>query len=358
MEIYKKDFFKVFEKNFNYKIVDTKLGKAIVMPPKDAFIYSCVTGAGYLENPVYPFTPKGLVKLFYNAFDYKFVTGIFDNTTLKNTPYIFSKAKKYLFEGDKYVVPIEFDSEVELNDYLQEKFNLLEKPEDYLIQRIEKSKNGNGMEPFMEFLTADFFKKRGYIVETQIPLAHSIGSPDFGGYGLAKSIKLIQDYNLLPSGFHIIELAMLRLFKVANSEKSLAENKLIVGEAKTGNSQAVKQLEKYLDTNLFDYGFEIFPYKKEPSKDYLGLVTIDDDYSVKTMFPKNAYEAKKPLPKEDYLKWLDNYIKFYLIANLTDDELTEFYKNKNSSAISGQKDIINFVTNLDTDEIINFIIKL
>ena len=34
----------------------------------------------------------------------------------------------------------------------------------------------------MEYLTCETFKKYGYVVENQIPLAHSIGSPDFGGY--------------------------------------------------------------------------------------------------------------------------------------------------------------------------------
>ena len=41
----------------------------------------------------------------------KFVSGIFDNGVLKNTPYILSQAKKYLFEDDKYIIPIEFESE-------------------------------------------------------------------------------------------------------------------------------------------------------------------------------------------------------------------------------------------------------
>ncbi len=123
MEIYSKDFFNIFKANFKFEIVETAMGMAVKMPAKEAFVYSNVTGAGYFENPIYPFTPKGLLKLFYNAFNYKFVSGIFDNGVLKNTPYILSQAKDYLFSEDKYVVPIEFDSEKDLVVYLKE--NLL-----------------------------------------------------------------------------------------------------------------------------------------------------------------------------------------------------------------------------------------
>ena len=67
MEIYTKDFFNIFKANFDFEIVETEMGLAVKMPAKEAFIYSSITGAGYFENPIYPFTPKGLMKLFYNA---------------------------------------------------------------------------------------------------------------------------------------------------------------------------------------------------------------------------------------------------------------------------------------------------
>src|SRR3990167_1940013 len=158
MEIYNKQFFSIFKTNFDYQIVETEMGFAVEMPAREAFIYSSITGAGYLENPVYPFTPKGLLKLFYNAFNYKFVSVIFDNGVLKNTPYILSQAKKYLFGCDKYIVPIEFESEEKLIDLLKAKFDHIKNRENYIIQRIETSKQGNGMEPFMEYLAGEYFR--------------------------------------------------------------------------------------------------------------------------------------------------------------------------------------------------------
>lgn len=360
MEIYKQDYFKIFKANFNYEIVDTEMGEAIKIPPRDAFIYSSVTGAGYLENPVYQFTPKGLMKLFYNAFNYKFVSGIFDNGVLKNTPYILSKAKSYLFEGDKYIVPVEFESESDLTNFLENQFNKIKNREHYIIQRIEVSKQGNGMEPLMEYLAAEYFKCKGFIVENQVPLSHSIGSPDFAGYGLTSTIKEINESGYLPGhGFHIIELALIRNFKNLNGVSGEAESsELLVGEAKTGTSQMSTQLEKYLKTGLFDKGFEIHPSKVNPSKDYWGLITFDKDYKIKVISPQNKYIADDPMPKEDYVNWLENYIKFYLIANFSNDELSSYYSETSKGSLNKESDLVDFVLRTKTKDILNKIKQL
>lgn len=351
MEIYKHDFFKVFESNFRYSIVDTTLGTAVEMPAFHAFIYSCITGAGYFDNPTYQFTPKGLMKLFYNAFDYKFVTGIFDNVFLKNTPFILSIAKPYLFAGNKFIIPVEFNSEEDLVSELKNKFEKTNTPTDFIIQRIESSKKGNGMEPFMEYLAAEHFKGKGYVVETQIPLTHSLGSPDFGGYSL--DMYQLQN-NVL--GFHMIELAMLRLqSKIPLLRVSTIASPLIVGEAKTGTNEMSKQLGKYLNSGLFDKGYEIHPHKKSPARTVFGLVTLDENYNLTVTNPQESYSAPNPPSQEEYIAWLNNYIKFYLIANLSNDELTLFYNQKEGKAISGQKDIVRFVTSQSFDDIIGYL---
>jgi len=354
VEISKDVYFKIFQRNFNYEIVETAIGTAVKMPCFDAFIYSCVTGAGYLENPIYPFTPKGLMKLFYNAFDYKFVTGIFDNTTLKNTPFILSLAKKYLFEEDKYVVPIEFVYERELTDYLKSKYSSIANPENYIIQRIEARKAGKGMEPFLEYLAAEYFKNIGYIVENQIPLAHSVGSPDFGAYGLEKIISSLSSFGFLPGcGFHVIELAMIRLYHRLGRGEVIPHDDLVVGEAKSNTTSMSKQLEKYLNTGLFDAGFEIHPFKSKPGADYFGLVTLDSGYKIKVIPPRTKYLPEQILSKPEYITWLMNYMKFYLLANLTNDELNQFYYEMNVRLLSSQNDIVDFITSLDIEILLN-----
>lgn len=360
MEIYKQDYFKIFQTNFEYELVDTPLGLAVKMPPRDAFIYSAVTGSGYLENPVYPFTPKGLLKLFYNAFDYKFVTGIFDNGVIKNSPLILSAGKPHLFEGDKYIVPIEFDTEKEISTFLNEQFDKLEDPQNYIVQRIETSKKGNGMEPFMEYLTAEYFKNKGFIVENQVPLAHSLGSPDFAGYGLSSIVKSINDYGFLSAaGFHIIELSMIRIFKETKTNQSFIKNdEIVVGEAKTGTSVMTKQLNKYLETGLFDVGYEIHPSKLNPSSEYVGLVSLDDNFCLKVTPPMVEKVFDEKFSKDDYRVWLEMYIKFYLISNFSNDELGEFSLSKSGIKINTESDLVAFLNSLSVEEILDEINKM
>lgn len=110
-ELGRNEVISILHQNFGYPVIDTCIGTAIEIDPYNAFLYTVVTGASYLDNPIFPFTPKGNLKLFYNAFDYKFVTGIFDNTSLRQTPYYMSLGKPYIIRGAKFIVPVEFERE-------------------------------------------------------------------------------------------------------------------------------------------------------------------------------------------------------------------------------------------------------
>lgn len=355
MELYKKEILQIFKRNFDYKILETPAGIGVEMPVKDAFIFSSITGSGYLDNPVLPFTPKGLIKLFYNAFHYNFVTGIFDNTSLKNTPYLLSLAKPYLSDGRyKYIIPVEFSSESELQKLLRQFIKLLPNPTDYIILRIETSKSGNGLESFMEYLACSYFAKKGYICENQIPLAHSVGSPDFGGYSLPEIFKIFKGSNLFPSGFNVIELALLRVFPTTGLIESIdAEYNLIVGEAKTSTSLMANQLNKYLATSLFDEGFEIHPSKSASKLSTHGLLSLGDDFTLIYYPALNVHGyTSASYNKQDYIIWLENYFKYYLIANLTNDEFLGWYQKENNRQLSSEIDLVNFVNGLSFERII------
>lgn len=356
MEIDSKKFIDIMKANFDFEIVSTKLGSGVKMDCFSAFIFTSITGAGYLDDPIYPFTPKGLMKVFYNAFDYKFVTGLFDNTTLKNTPYQLSRAKKYLFDADKIIIPIEFENEVELQEKLSNFVQKIEgeKTTNYIIQRIEKSKRGNGMEPFLEYLTSEIFKNQGYIVETQIPLSHSGGSPDFGGYKINALTELKRPINRA----HLIELSLIRLGLKKSKFIPTASNSIIVGEAKTNTPIMARQLDKYLKTKIFNEGFEIHPKKSEPSKDYFGLVTLDKNDKVVVIKRKSKKELFSESKQREYILWLSNYIKYYLIANLTNDEFNDFYNDKTKKKIFSITDIVDFVNSLSYKEILTKIMEV
>jgi len=365
MEVDKQNLLNIFNSNFSFPIVETPLGKGIKMDSYNAFLYSVVTGAGYFDNPVLPFTPKGLLKIFYNAFDYNFVSGMFEKATLKNTPYNLSLAKPYIFKGDKYIIPIEFERDIKLMEYLDKQYDFLTSQgintTDFLIQRIEKSKKGNGMEPFMEYLTAETFKQKGYVVENQIPLAHSLGSPDFAGYKIKECFDFLNQVNLFTSGFHLIELSLIRIFSSnyqAMNNRLPYEQIAVVGEAKTGTRTMTAQLEKYLNTNLFSKGFEIHPDKTLPEKEYFGLVTIDSDYNIVVKEPQKDYlSVNSNYKEEDYYDWLSNYMKFYLLSNLTNDELSEFHIKETGRPISSTNDLVKLVNTRSYYDIYNVFMK-
>jgi len=358
MEIGSNECIRIFKANFDFKVIETALGIGVIMPPKEAFIFSIVTGAGYLDNPLYQFTPKGLMKLFYNAFDYKFVSGIFENATLKHTPYILSSVKPFLFSGDKIIIPVEIESELKLQEKLKAFFNSVQHPTNYLILRIEKSKKGNGMEGFMEYLVSEYFKKEGFIVENQIPLAHAIGSPDFGGYQLTQVFDGLKKFEILSNkGFHIIELSLLRLFDSSGNFSNLdLSNSAIVGEAKTSTTIMQKQLNKYLDTGLFEFGIEIHPDKSKPSSEELATFSLSQStYEMIYTPSKQSFKYPEKYSKPEYYTWLEDYMKFYLLANLDNDELSELYYAITSNKRFGQGDLVNFVKSFSVEKLLSFI---
>ncbi len=354
MEIDSESFLEIMKKNFNLKTVKTELGEGIKIDCYSAFIYSTITGSGYLENSVFPFTPKGLLKIFYNAFNYNFITGIFDNTSLKYTPYNLYLSRRYLFEGEKVIIPVEFNSEIELQRkleyFIEKKGN---EKNNYLIQRIELSKKGNGMEPFLEYLCSEYFRKEGYLVETQIPLSYRDGTPDFGGYRIFKFQEYLHNTNLPLSNIHIIELAMLRLRLIMEEKnnRKISSDFFIIGEAKTSTLEMKEQLKKYMGTKIFNEGYQISPGNLK-SYPHFGSLEIDKNYKIIVKEPEIINNNIDKNLQKEYSLWLSNYLKYYLISNLTNDEFNEFYVEKNKSIISGKEDLISFINNLEYDEII------
>ena len=151
---------------------------------------------------------------------------------------------------------------------------------------------------------------------------------------------------------HLIELSLIRL---GRDVKSFATNNTpycIVGEAKTSTTQMKKQIEKYIKTKFFNECFEIHPSKSSPSDSRFGLITIGADFKIKVIQRNSPTILLNTKKQEGYLEWLSNYIKYYLIANLTNDEFNQFYYEKNKKKISGVKDIVNFINLLSYNEIL------
>ena len=197
------DIVEIICNSFGYKKKQTEIGSGVELPPYDAFLFSLITGAGYLENKIFPYTPKGHFKIFHNALSYKMVTGLFENYSFRTTPFYLNKSRPYLFNGNKTIIPVEFNNEKELNsklDTICENSNT-----DILILRVETHKKGNGLESFLEYLACRYFNEMGYITENQIPLFPTVGCPDFGAFNISNEF-------LFERGFNIVELSLMRIF--------------------------------------------------------------------------------------------------------------------------------------------------
>ena len=349
MELNGKSLLKIFPAELGYEVVETCVGKAVKMPAMDAYLFANVTGASYLDNPVYPFTPKGTTKILREAFRYNFVTGIFDNGQLLYAPSVIREKRPCFFEGDKYVLLQELQDENSFRETVAALCNQISAngsdPRNFLVYRIEVSKKGNGMEPFLEYLACEYFKKKGYIVENQIPLTHTVGSPDFGGVKLKGSQR----------GFHIIELAMMRLTRNYSLVDDLTIDHLIVGEAKTATTIMAGQLAKYLNTSIFSKGYEMHPDKSDPSFPCYGLFNIGGDYTVRCREPVEPYSnvGETVFNLDEYLHWYYNYLKLYIAANLSNEELRDMVVQR-----YGRYSVENLVKRIDTipiDEIMKWV---
>lgn len=321
------------------------LGPAIQMDAISAFIFANTTGAGYLVNDVYPFSPKGYLKILREAFKYNLVTGIYEHGRLAYSPYDFLKNIPNLFTGEKYILLVEGNDESEFSRFLKESYrNLLIEnidPSNYVVFRIETWKKGNGMESFLEYLACEYFKKEGFIVENQIPLTHSSGSPDFGGFHLSSD----------TFGFHVIELCMLKITKNVRILDLLCNcciDYMIVGEAKTATTIMKHQIKKYMDTNLFTIGFEMHPSKTKPSDTSLGMINIANDYSINCILPNTIY-TPDPNKYRDYIQWYQDNLKLFMLANFSNEELDIFLNTKSPNGYR----LINTVRNTPMIEVID-----
>lgn len=341
MSIKASDVIEILSNTIPGAIVSTPLGNGYEISAREAFVFSAITGASYFENHIYPFTPKGLLKIFYNAMDFNFVTGIFDNLQLKNTPTYITQLRPYLTQNNKTIIPVEIQSEREFREILKKAFGQNSNA-DFLLLKIDLSKKGFGMEPFMEFLACKYFCLNGFITENQIPLSHTLGSPDFGGFVIEEIQKEIEGLNLLPKGFNVLELSMLRSFPLSSFKPiNISNDTFMVGEAKTSTTIMEAQIRKYLSSGYYNSAFEIHPNKPKSSSPDLGLLSIIKNKISYTEPIKTVNHSSKN--QAEYRKWLEAYFNCYVISNYENDELNALSTFLTGSVIKDRIDLVNLV---------------
>ena len=111
-EINEDGFFRIFNSNTNFKIKSMIYGNVVEMSSKDAFIYSNITGAVFLDNTLMPFTPKGLMKVFSSEKNLRNITGLWDRGKPHFTPRNLSRTRAFLQSNNKLLIPIKFENEI------------------------------------------------------------------------------------------------------------------------------------------------------------------------------------------------------------------------------------------------------
>lgn len=323
-------------------IVNTILGDGISMNSYDAFIYSYITGARYFIHPTFGYTPKGRFLLFEQALSDRVVSGMFDRGVYKNSPLIhfLNLNNRDIFSRDrKIIIPLEFEDPKQLSALKVYLYNeLISKncnPNNFIIHEIPKLVKGYSLEPFMEYVACVFMKNQGYLVDSQIQLYPTIGSPDTAFFKLS--------HLNLNNGLFFIEIALsflkptnLLLLKNSKEPSSIK----IVGEAKTSTTMMVDQIKKYMSTGLFDAAIEIHPTKISQSLREYGLINIDNNFNVRYIPPVISNTTSKI--NEDYQSWLENIIGIYAISNLQNDAILDIFEN--AGILNPDLRIENFIT--------------
>ena len=330
------------------EIEDSPLGLGVTCTPRDAYIFSALTGATYFDSHVFPFTPKGLLKVFNSVNEYKIVGGLFDGKDLANSPICYVDKKPFLFEESKIIVPVEIDSESSLRDRLRAAYHDHQTNPNILILKIEISKKGHGLEPLMEYVASKIYSAQGYITETQLPLSHSLGSPDFLAYSASEMQNLFFNAGLFSGGFNLIELSMLSTFGIQPTFKARRiklDDAVIVGEAKTSTTIMEGQIKKYCSSGIFTGAVEIHPTKLVPSSVDFGLLNLNND--IPNLYPPRIFSnSSKTKAAVEFKPWFESYIKAYLIGNYTNQSLRTLYLHLFCKTMTTKDDLVRLIRDI------------
>lgn len=354
----------ILKENFGFKIVnDPIIGPLVEMSAFEGYFYSLIEKSPYLIDESRFFSPFGKTdRLFNKACSYELLPGLFDNIhsndfCIWNSPLKHNEKFPNIFKDKKYVLFYELeDSSKEPNTLI----NIYKKikgsgkdPSNYLVTFILKEHDGYKMEHFCEYVICKYLREQGFMTQNQLKLSHSKGKPDIGAFIIPELQKKLIKENFIENGCFLIELACLRIFgkKIKVIEKDLDKILFRVGDAKTSATSAIEQLKKYLSTGFFNNAFEVIPLISKPKKGF-GLYFFNLDYKIeyKEDDVKNSHKKEQ----EDYLEWITNTAKIYLLTNLNENGIKKIMQEKNFGDWNS-KNFIDFVRNTTVEEIINIV---
>lgn len=362
--IYNREFALGIFKKLGFEEINTVIGNCIRMNNYDAIKYAIIAGHGYLDenaNEYRHIIPRDLFRIFNQIGSYEKQFGLFysENTEFfKNIKQLILE-HPFLVENEKYICIVEYDKPKDLDKKIE---NIIERlnengvnPNDFILHPI-RNKKATQYESFIEYVFSEILNRMGYITDTQIPFIYGVGTPDIAAYKIDDVQEALVNY-FGNEGFSVIELMLIKsdFWKFKEPKKLLknlfSPDQFIVGEVKT-DSKDGSQISKYIAQNLFDSAYEIILHKKNKS-DYSGLINFD---TVKSNFYISKHEMLLSVESQlrnRYHSWLKNYMKYYLVTNLSPKKWARFQEENQINSTN----MIVKINAMDLSTIINEIEK-
>jgi len=356
----------ILNKTLGFPIVDlSRIGRTAKLSAREAFLYSTLTAHGYLDTTEPEkrfFLKRDYYRVFNQAEEFELQEGLMSvsDISFSCTPNINIVEKPYICEGPKYILPIEYTKYAvflnkleEISAYLNDKSTI--SPHDFIIVPIRTGQSKvSEFEAFFEYVISFYFSKLGYFSDTQIPFYYAVGTPDAAIYDIPQLREALKKNGLGQRGYSLIELMTITTFGLDKFVATESSNRVdsAVFEVKTIQRSA-PQIKKYIKTGIFNKAFEVIPFKSN-GEEYAGLISFKQNGSM-VIIEENSTQKVNTKKQSKYLKWLDIYIKFYLLANLKTEELEKVSKLYKFSL--NKKDLINFLKETDYNSLIKTIIK-
>lgn len=303
-----------------------KFGNFIEVSAGTAYDFSVFTGAGYCNNPDFPFSARSFSKIFGKALELSLTSSMFDRSSPR---YSFENlVVKYPFiaTGEKRIYVKAFEAESDLRDFRGILCKSLPDSENCLILRVELWKRGFGLEPLLEFSAGQAFTKLGFIVENQTPLNSALGSPDFLAFR-AKSLQSLLFKNAKVAGGNSLARLSAHSYLPLSDASALsteATDLVIVGEAKVGGAKAKSQILKYLDSNFFDHAI----FLTDSCSSIMSLEIPEFCTAGFTKLLDLRAQPEKPNPARDqkYFDWLGVVTLMHFFMGKRSESRAEFLR--------------------------------
>jgi hypothetical protein len=348
-------FFDIFRENFNFESADIEGRACLKMCAYEAFVFSTISGAQYLDSVVFPFTSRGLMKVFHSHKNLRMVTGLWSGLLPFYSPRNLNLERPFLGSGVKYIFPVSFDSETEYQLAISKLYKLQSYPGEYLVYRIESSKVGSGQESLLEYLACEYFRNMGFLVDSQIPMPQQFGSPDW----MALDIRNDNFFEYNSHGGYLFERAMRNFEKCdlvhTKMNKSLRPSgNSIVGEAKVVSSTARKQISKYLTSGLFDQAILSTVDFQEEAAQSLSQIYLDSAWRLEIDLVKGVDSWKQTELFREFVDFVDLLLRFYYLSQLSNQQIIECIRLDLFDSNVEQRELIETVKSVPIDKLMEY----